>query len=287
MSFFPRCAVFCITASQSDRNLLGHRSPGANSLATVEQRSIGRQPWVDISMDARIFPPCRSDLQRSAARLGVSGEDRSTLAGNFRDWRSRLSNSEFTVSRERIFLRSPAQLETDPAVVLRLLEFIGRHGITPAAETERRPELARLRSRPIAPSRAPCGLRSKAFFLCRAAPWPSALCSAPDYWRALFAEWEPIVDLVDTEPEHRYTVDEHTLMAVERATELGSVTDPTRQRFAPATIQRSKIRPLAFALLFHSRRPRRGRWRCRYSSRSRWPARPWSASAYPSKNSAN
>ena len=67
----------------------------------------------------------------------------STLVGNFRDWRSRLSNSEFTVSRERIFLRSPAQLESDPAVLLRLLEFIARHGITPAPETERRLEAAR------------------------------------------------------------------------------------------------------------------------------------------------
>ena len=61
-----------------------------------------------------------------------------------------------------------------------------------------------------------------------------------------------MVDLVDTEPEHRYTVDEHTLMTVERATELASNTDPTRQRFAQLLSEIENPAVLVFALLFHS-----------------------------------
>ncbi len=77
---------------------------------------------------------------RRALDLNERGE--SSLATQFRDWRSRLSNSEFTVSNERIYLRSPAQLTSDPAIILRLLEFVARHGIPLAAETERRVEQA-------------------------------------------------------------------------------------------------------------------------------------------------
>ncbi len=69
---------------------------------------------------------------------------------------------------------------------------------------------------------------------------------------ALFPEMAPVVDLVDTEPDHRYTVDEHTLMAVERALELASVTDPTRQRFAQLLSEIENRAVLALALLFHS-----------------------------------
>src|SRR6202021_1804793 len=69
---------------------------------------------------------------------------------------------------------------------------------------------------------------------------------------ALLPEWSSMVDLVDAEPEHRYTVDEHTLMTVERATELGSNTDPTLQRFSQLLSEVDNPAVLAFGLLFHN-----------------------------------
>ncbi len=74
--------------------------------------------------------------------LDLNERSESSLATHFRDWRSRLSNAEFTVSNERIFLRSPGQLTADPPIILRLLEFVARHGVPLAAETERRLEQA-------------------------------------------------------------------------------------------------------------------------------------------------
>jgi [protein-PII] uridylyltransferase len=68
---------------------------------------------------------------------------RGSLLENFREYRSRLSNQEFTVSRERLLLRNPLHVADDPPLVLRLLEFIGRHGVPPSAETERRLESSR------------------------------------------------------------------------------------------------------------------------------------------------
>ena len=64
----------------------------------------------------------------NGARRAVEGAEKSqsSLLENFREYRSRLSNQEFTVSRERLLLRNPAQLAGDPALVFRMLEFIGR-----------------------------------------------------------------------------------------------------------------------------------------------------------------
>jgi [protein-PII] uridylyltransferase len=201
-------------------------------------RQYFRQAWV-------IFNEARR-------ALGALEKPESTLVGNFRDWRSRLSNSEFTVSRERIFLRNPAQLESDPAVILRLLEFIGRHGIAPAPETERRLEAARSAFAAYCAQPRPLWATLESILsLPRAAMAVRSLQRA-GLLAALLPEWSSMVDLVDAEPEHRYTVDEHTLITVERATELASNTDPTLQRFAQLLSEVENPAVLAFALLFHN-----------------------------------
>ncbi len=88
------------------------------------------------------FRNARVIYKEARRALDWNERNESSLLTQFRDWRSRLSNSEFTVSNERIYLRSPAQLTADPAIILRLLEFVARHGIPLAAETERRAEQA-------------------------------------------------------------------------------------------------------------------------------------------------
>ena len=58
----------------------------------------------------------------------------SALFAQFVGWRSRLSNADFGVHRERVHFRVPQQLESDPGLVLRLFEFVARHGIRPSGE---------------------------------------------------------------------------------------------------------------------------------------------------------
>jgi [protein-PII] uridylyltransferase len=232
--------------SQSDRNVLDLEAQErmlARPFSSVKavpdfMREYFRHAWV-------IF----NQAHRALAALDKT---ESSLVGNFRDWRSRLSNSEFTVSRERIFLRTPAQLESDPAVVLRLLEFIGRHGLTPAPETERRLEAARSAFAEYCAHPRPLWATLESVLALPRAALAMRTLQRAGLLSALFPEWSSMVDLVDTEPEHRYTVDEHTLMTVERATELGSNTDPTRQRFAQLLSEIENPAVLVFALLFHS-----------------------------------
>ncbi len=250
--FLSALRCFLHYQSQSDRNLLDVEAqerilaqPFSRAKTISEfMREYFRHAWV-------IFNEARR-------ALAVLEKTENTLAGNLRDWRSRLSNSEFTVSRERIFLRTPAQLESDPAVLLRLLDFIGRHGIAPAPETERRLEAARSAFAAYCAEPRPLWATLESILSLPRAALAMRTLQRAGLLAALFAEWSAMVDLVDTEPEHRftleyrYTVDEHTLMALERATELGSNADPTRQRFAQLLSEIENPAVLAFALLFHS-----------------------------------
>jgi [protein-PII] uridylyltransferase len=130
------------------------------------------------------------------------------LLGRFHDWRSRLSTATFTVSRDRVLLRrgqAPADLS--------LFEFVARHGLRLAPDTVERlqgsvPEgkwvdWKRLLSLP----RPSVGLRAmqEAGVLA---------CTLP--------EWRNIECRVVRDFYHRYTVDEHSLVAI---ASLESITD--------------------------------------------------------------
>src|SRR5260370_8532826 len=183
--------------------------------------------------------------------LDLIEKNESALLVNLRDWRSRLSNSDFTVSNERIFLRMPTQLEADPAIVMRLFEFIARHGIPLAAETERRLEQSRE--------------ALAAYWAGQPVLWPMVrnILSLPhaakalramhdtSLLQALFPEWTQIVCLVVPDFYHRYTVDEHTLVAIEKLAELAESKDAPRLRFAEILSEIENLALLRFALLFH------------------------------------
>ena len=251
--FLSAVRCFLHYRSQSDRNLLDAeaqeqilvqtfsraKSTHDGALATSEwMREYFRHAWV-------IF----NEARRALALLDKT---ENTLVGNFRDWRSRLSNSEFTVSRERVFLRSPVQLESDPAVLLRLLEFIGRHGIAPAPETERRLEAGRSAFAAYCAQPRPLWATLEGLLSLPHAAMSFRTLQRVGLLTALFPEWASMVDLVDPEPEHRYTIDEHTLMTLERTTNLRTNTDPTLQRFAQLLSEIENPSVLPFALLFHS-----------------------------------
>jgi [protein-PII] uridylyltransferase len=179
------------------------------------------------------------------------GEGSSLLAG-FRDWRTRLSNSDFTVSRERVLFRAPNSIDQDPALVLRLFEFVGRHGIPLHRESEKRIEQTR---QAIGAYLATAG----------EALWPalSEIFSAPHCTVALramhqsgvlsqvFPEFGNIECAVIRDFNHRYTVDEHTIIAIENADELSTTTDPARRRFAQLLSELPNTSALRLGLLFH------------------------------------
>ncbi len=229
-----------------------------NLLSFDAQEALTTQPYLAFREPADLmreyFRNARVIYQEARRALDGNERNESSLASQFRDWRSRLSNAEFTVSNERIFLKSPSQLASDPAIVFRLLEFVARHGIPLAADTERRLEHAAdlfgawcersERSEPLWPA-----LHS-ILTLPHAA---AALHVMHDtgLLPALFPEWRKIFCLVVPDFYHRYTVDEHTLVAIAKLDDLAGSKDPGERRLAEILSEVGDLALLRFALLFH------------------------------------
>jgi len=197
------------------------------------------------------FLNVRSIDSEARRTLDSTEKSESSLLHQFRDWRSRLSNSDFTVSHERVFLRTPSQLEKDPALALRLFEFVARHGVPLAAETERRLEeyreaFARFGAveQPLWPVLREIFSLPHAALALRAMHYTSLV-------QALFPELKNITCLVVPDYYHRYTVDEHTLVTIERLADLAATKDPARLRFAEIFSEIEDPALLRFALLFH------------------------------------
>lgn len=228
-----------------------------NVLNFEAQEAIANLPLVAAPEPAQFmreyFRNARIVYNEARRTLDLNERSASSLVVQFRDWRSRLSNADFTVSNERVLLRNPAQLERDPAIILRLLEFIARHGIPPSAETERRLEEAGGAFATYC-ERTPGQWRSLGAILSlpRAA---LALRAMHDTGliQAMFPEWKNIVCLVVPDYYHRYTVDEHTLIAIEKIGELAGSKDPNPalRRFVEILSEIQDVALLRFALLFH------------------------------------
>jgi len=191
-------------------------------------------------------------IHRAAVRALETGEaESSSLFAQLRDWRSRASNAEFSIHRERVHFRAPQALDADPLLALRLFEFVARHGIRLSCEAEQKLE-ARL-------------VKLRAHFQTPQAVWPAlaailALPHAPLAARAMhetgllaaiFPELDQIECLVQRDFYHRYTVDEHTLVTLQNLWRLRSVEDGPAQSFRDLFAEVKEPGALAFALLFH------------------------------------
>ena len=64
---------------------------------------------------------------------------RSSLYRHFQNWRSRLSNADFSVVDGLIYLQQPSALR-DPELLFRIFSFAAHHGLKPALATENRIE---------------------------------------------------------------------------------------------------------------------------------------------------
>lgn len=180
-----------------------------------------------------------------------SDKTNSSLLGNFREWRSRLSNADFTVSRDRVLLRNPAQIESDPALLLRLMGFMARHNIRPSASTEARLEAARPALAAYCATARPLWSELKSILgLPHCASALRAL-QGTGLLSALFPEWSHIENLSSIESGHDRTVDEHVLIACERVAELRNRSDSARQRFLQLLDELDSTAVLIFALLYH------------------------------------
>jgi len=196
------------------------------------------------------FRHSRSIYQFAVQVLEEVPPARSSLYSVFRGWRSRLSNANFSVVRERVFLKQPAAIK-DPDVMLSLFEFLARHGFKLSSEAERHVR----ETLPVAQS---CASHIADY-------WPRlrqilVLPNASDALRAmhrlgvlvaLFPEYRLIDSLVIRDFYHRYTVDEHSFVTIESLHNLDRAASPLDQRYLDILKEAERPDLLYLALLFH------------------------------------
>ncbi len=206
-------------ASGRDQNVLGFDA----------QEALSEHP---AALMRDYFRHARS-VDRAVQRALEAAEAKdASLLGRFHEWRSRLSTIDFTVSHDRVLLRGPAQVERG----LSLFEFAARHRLRLAADTVDRlagvaPETYWSDWKKLLSTPHP-------IFGLRAMQDAGTLAAA-------IPEWRKIEFLVVRDFYHRYTVDEHTLVAIAA---LDSIGDP---RFADLYAEIEDPALLHFAILMH------------------------------------
>ena len=225
-----------------------------NNLLTFDAQDALAEHWrlPDAAQWMREYYRHARAIYRAAIRALEAGEGQtSSLFAQFRDFRSRVSNAEFSVLRERVHFRSPQRLDVEPELALRLFEFVARHGVRLSSEAEQRIE-----------ARLP---RLRDHFLNTQPLWPVlsqllGLPHAPTAVRAMhetgvltaiFPELAEIECLVIRDFFHRYTVDEHTLVTLQNLWSLRATADASLRTFRDLLAEIKDPGILAFALLFH------------------------------------
>ena len=241
--FFPETAAERLYAIR----IFLHRSAGrdANLLTFDLQEAISPEPaaWM------REYYRGAREIWRSASQAMDASERRDLgLFSQFRDWRGRVSNNEFTVSRERVLLREPLELERDSEYPIRLMQFLARHRLRLSRDAENR-VTATLGSMWL--DRQPTWSSLRTLLTMPYAAGAIRVMQETGMLARLIPEWNRIDCLVTRDFYHQYTVDEHTLVTLEALEELRDSKDEERRRFRTLLHETAAWETLRLALLLH------------------------------------
>jgi len=191
---------------------------------------------------------------RSIYRLTVLFDEvppsRSGLYRLFENRKSRLSNADFSVVEGRVFLRQLSSVQ-DPSVLLGLFEFVGRHGLKLTSETERCVEASLPKLRQWAQDSPEVWSHFRRILM---SPHAGAALRAMHRLGVLvllFPEFQAVDSLVIRDYYHRYTVDEHSLVAIENIHALRTPDSELERRFRDILDGLERPDLLFLALLLH------------------------------------
>ncbi|MBV8731893.1 MAG: hypothetical protein JO336_18960 [Acidobacteriia bacterium] len=225
-----------------------------NNVLTFEAQDVAAERWQigDPAEWMREYYRHARTIYRAAIRQLESIEAQSSsLFAQFRDWRSRLANTDFSIHRERAHFRAPQGLDSGPELLLRFFEFIARHGIRASFEAEQQMETRRERLRAQFAESQPIWPALSAIFSLPYAPLAVRTMHETGVLTAIFPELEAIECLVVRDFYHRYTVDEHTQVAFQNLWKLRSADELPLESYGNLLREMQNCGALIFALLFH------------------------------------
>ena len=173
-----------------------------------------------------------------------------TLYRQFQNLRSRLSNSEFSVVGDLIFLQNPEAL-SDPELLLRTFRFQARHGLNLSSTAESQIEQVLPLVAAAPPKGAGLWHNLQETLLAPHAAEALRSMHSLRLLTLLLPEFEGIDALVVRDYSHRFTVDEHTFVAIENLHLLRQSQSKWDQRYAELLEEIEQPDLLYLSLLLH------------------------------------
>lgn len=196
------------------------------------------------------FGNARSIYRVSSQLLEEIPGARSSLYRQFQNWRTRLSNADFSVIDGLIYLQQPSSVQ-DPETLMRMFQFMAHHGLKLSTTTEHRVEqiLPTLTAEP--PSGAEVWQSLRDILVEPHAADALRAMHSLGVLTLLLPELKLIDSLVVRDFYHRFTVDEHSFLAIEslhRARESKSEWD---QRYGQILAELEQPELLYLSFLLH------------------------------------
>jgi [protein-PII] uridylyltransferase len=175
---------------------------------------------------------------------------RPSLYRQFQNLRSRLSNSEFNVVDGRIFLQREESLG-DPQLPLRMFRFMARHGLSLSSAAEHQIEETLGSSSAAPPSGAETWHYLQEILLAPHAAEALRAMHSLHLLTPMIPAFQAIDSLVIRDYSHRFTVDEHTFVAIENLHALRKSQSKWDQRYAEILDELEQPDLLYLAILLH------------------------------------
>src|ERR1017187_2206781 len=174
----------------------------------------------------------------------------SSLYRQFQGWRTRIPSTDFSVVDGLIFLQQPSALQ-DPEKLLGLFHFMAEHGLKLSTTTEYKVEQALPALASTPPRGGELWLYLQETLLQPHAADALRAMNALRLLALLLPELKGIEALVVRDFYHRYTVDEHSFLAIEHLHRLKESKSEWDQRFAELLGELEQPELLYLALLLH------------------------------------
>jgi [protein-PII] uridylyltransferase len=217
------------------------------------ERKIGAPDAEEVSAAdwMRIYFGHARAVQRSVTQLLEEiPEAWSALYRQVQSWRSRLTTADFSVVDGLIFLQQPSALQ-DSEVLLRLFHFMAHHGLKLSATTEYRIEQALPALAATPPRGAELWLYLQETLLQPNAADALRAMHSLRLLTLLLPELKLIDSLVVRDFYHRFTVDEHSFLAIESLHRLKQSQSEWDKRYGELLGELEDPELLYLALLLH------------------------------------
>jgi [protein-PII] uridylyltransferase len=174
----------------------------------------------------------------------------SSLYRQFQGWRSKVASADFSVVDGLIFLQQPGGLR-DPEILLRLFHFMAEHGLKLSTTTEYKVEQALPALAATPPRGAELWLYLQETLVQTHAADALRAMNALRLLALLLPELKGIEALVVRDFYHRYTVDEHSFLAIDNLHRLKESKSEWDLRFAGLLGELEQPELLYLSLLLH------------------------------------